>query len=550
MLAEGWLWLAVAAGPLLFGAVEPWSLFILQSLLVLFPLVCALTLPKSGESFLKAPFVPSLLFILALGLLQSLTPRPLLGPQVGLISTVDPSRTFAALVLYACYGAFLVCASRVLARAGAARRFAWLLFLLGAAIACLGLLQAAQGNKLIYGLRAVAPDRNPFGPYYNRDHAAALMAMALPIGAGLAYGRLSNWRRAGSFEAKANLAAQAALLALPLGALAAALYFISSRGATLGLAGAVTFVFLWSRATTARRKIALAAALLAAMALLVRPVLSRVDALAASGPSIATRVSMYKSGATLLSDSPLFGVGLGAFVSAFAPYRAASVGGMVDHLHCDWGEAALESGLVGLAALVIGFGLFLFNLGGPGKDSLDAGRRALRAAALVSVVACVLHGFVEFALRIPGNAVFFLAAAALAHAVDRGQPAAGPREGPRSALVAALAACAFAVLSGRRVPAVLADLREAGLPRSAAWAVLGRAPSSDYRFRLAQALLKRSEAEPARRAELLGAALIHARAGLLNDSASALGNRIMGEILSGLGRKGDALRHYQRASVG
>lgn len=526
MLAEAWLWLAVAAGPFMFGAVEPWSIFLLQALLVLFPLVCALTLPKSGESFLKAPFVPSLLFILALGILQYLSPRSLLGPQIGLLSTVDPPRTAAALVLYACYLAIPFFAPRVLARKGAVRRFAWLLFMLGAAIACLGLLQAAQGNKLIYGLRAVAPDRNPFGPYYNRDHAAALMSMALPIGAGLAFGQLSKWRRAASFEAKANLAAQTALFALPLGALAGALWFILSRGATLGLGCSMLLVFLWSRADTGIKKAVLVLALLGAGATLVRPLLSRVVAVeAAAGPSVATRISMYRSGAKLWQDSPLFGVGLGAFISAFSPYREKTVGGVVDHLHCDWGEAAIEIGLVGSIALIVGFCLFLLRSGNFGGTSGDAENRAVRAGALVAVVACVLHGFVEFGLRIPGNAVYFLAAAALAHAAERQDLKLVQGVNRRLELAPVLAACAFAVMT------------------------LGRAPSSDVSFNRASASLQSYQSEPARPIALLHSALAHAHSGIRFDSASPTGNRVTGSVLLLLGRGNDSRLFYEKASA-
>ena len=554
MLAEAWLWLVVASGPLLFGAVEPWSLFILQSLLVFFPLVCALSLPRSQESMLKAPFVPSLLVILALGGLQLLSPRPLLGPQTGLLSTVDPARTSAALVLYACYGAVLVCAPRVLARPGAGRRLAWMMFLLGSAIGCIGLLQTAQGNKFIYGLRVVAPDRNPFGPYYNRDHAAALMVMALPIGAGLAYGRLSLWRRAGSFEAKANLAAQTALLALPLGALGGALYFISSRGATLGLAGGTVLAFLWILAETRVKQAALVLLLLGGGAVVSRPVLARLASLdAATEPSVATRVSMYRSGAEIWKDSPLFGVGLGAFSSAFAPYWENPQEGQVDHLHCDWVEAAIESGLVGLGAIVVGFCLFLLNLGGMRMTALEVESGAVRMGALIAVGAGVLHAFVEFGLRIPGNAVFILTTVALAHVAGPKSNKAPGRAVWREALFPALAVCAFAVLAGRRLAAVLPEVREAGLTASAAFnrvVVQGRQPSSDYRFGLAQALARRAEAEPERRIELLRAALTQVRAGLLHDSANPAGHRIMAAILAALGRDNDALLHWRLAAFG
>lgn len=553
MIAEGWLWLIVVAGPVLFGAVEPWSLLILQTLLILFPLICALSLPRSEDSFLKAPLVPPLMVLLALGCLQLHSPRPLLGPQSVLLSTVDPARTSAALVLYACYGAVLICAPRVLARPGAARRLAWLMFLSGAAIACIGLIQAAQGNAVIYGFRVVAPDRNPFGPYYNRNHAAALMAMALPIGVGLAYGRIAAWRRSRSFEAKVNLSAQAALMSLPVCAIVGALSFISSRGATAGLAGGAGFALLWSLAATRIRKMALVAILLGAGIFVSRPLLARLPSLeTASGPSVATRISMYRSGTELWKDSPLFGVGLGAFMPAFAPYWEHPRDGAVDHLHCDWAEVALESGVLGLTAAIAGFCAFLFGLAGIRNAELDGEARALMAGALVAVVAGILHAFVEFSLRIPGNAVFFLAAAVLAGACGAKAAKPAPRGGWRGAIAPAAVVVAFLILTGLRLASVLPESRAAGLPLSEALnrvTVQIGGPSSDYRFTLAQAFIRRADSEPERRVELLRAALAQASAGLKHDPANPMGQRIMGAILAALDREGDARFHRRLEAI-
>src|SRR5207247_10539030 len=56
----------------------------------------------------------------------------------------------------------------------------------------------------------------------------------------------------------------------------------------------------------------------------------------------------------IVRGHPLFGTGLGAWLHAFRPYQAPPVeGGIWDHAHNDYLEAAAENGVVGVALMML-----------------------------------------------------------------------------------------------------------------------------------------------------------------------------------------------------
>lgn len=545
MWCEIALWVALALGPILFGAVEPWSLFALEGAILLAALGVFLIGRPRWRFALANPVSWALLAAVALGTLQLATARPVLGPQTALLSTVDPGATRAAVLLAASYGVFLASLSFVLTRAGAPRRLAWVLFLLAATVAAIGLVQDAQGDTLIYWIRAVAPDRRPFGPFYNRDDAASLLAMAAPIGTGLLVARLSQWKRQLEPSQKADIAAQAVLCLLPLAAILGGLYAIRSRGALAGLVGAAAVVGLLVAVKTKRAAFGIMLGLAALAATGAPSVARRLRALPIyDGASVATRVSMYRSSAKIIEDSPLFGIGLGALRTGFAPYRDRSLPAIVDHVHSDWLEAAVESGLPGAAAAFCCLALFAIAVARRTKEA-DLDSMAIALGALAAALTGAFHALVDFNLRIPGDAVFFLAACSLAYGAVR--PAAA--SAPASRSFAALPAAVLAALCAAAIPDVSGALRAGrvlGEPRLVATQRFAL-ETGNYRFAEAYVCWAAARAHPERATPLLHEALDQASAGLEFDSASVFGNHVMASILADLGRMQDARFYYSRS---
>jgi len=108
------------------------------------------------------------------------------------------------------------------------------------------------------------------------------------------------------------------------------------------------------------------------------------------------------------------GTGLRTFAQAYPMFETRYEPGLLDHAHNDYLEAMAESGAVGGGALIL-FAVtgvvwvFLRWLGR--RDPLA---RGIALGALLGVVALLLHSFTDFNLRIPANAVFFVALFALA----------------------------------------------------------------------------------------------------------------------------------------
>src|SRR5207302_10944091 len=77
-------------------------------------------------------------------------------------------------------------------------------------------------------------------------------------------------------------------------------------------------------------------------------------AAAAIDVSLASRLAVSAAGWAIVRDHPLFGTGLGSWLHAFRPYQAPPVeGGIWDHAHNDYLEAAAEHGVVGVALMML-----------------------------------------------------------------------------------------------------------------------------------------------------------------------------------------------------
>src|SRR5262249_4082819 len=150
--------------------------------------------------------------------------------------TCAPHDTRSAVILWCAYAALLWSVPRVLVTHHAARRYARLVFWLGAALAIQGMAQAASGGENLLWIR-YAPGLRSFGPCYNRDDAANLLLMALGAGLGVAW---SLRREEASPERSSSFVEAAGCAVIFLGLLAC-----GSRGALAAIApAAACLVFL------------------------------------------------------------------------------------------------------------------------------------------------------------------------------------------------------------------------------------------------------------------------------------------------------------------
>ncbi|HAM35200.1 MAG TPA: hypothetical protein DEB40_13015 [Elusimicrobia bacterium] len=441
---EGLLYALTFFGPLAFGGVEPWSRAALELSAFLMALACFLRgRPAVGAAGSAGWLFPAAVALL--GAAQTLAPICADAPRPAGPFTVCPHATGQAVLLWSAYAAVLYSVPRIIVTHRAARRYAWSLFLLGLLVAALGAAQAATSQDLIYWVRRTMPDTPPFGPYYNRDHAANLLLMSLAIGSGILLSRSRRWAAALPGELRRECLLAVGLLALfcaiALSHSRAALLAMPLAGCALALAGA-------DFAPGARRRRALIAAALSTLALVVFFAFAHVASGSAVGApmdrSVLGRLLIYSACWPRWLDSPWFGTGLGSFAALNGAYQDQALRGFVSHAHSDWLEFALETGASG-AALALAAAATAAAAGWRvWRRAKSREMRALIGGALAAAAAFAAHCLFEFNFQIPANAVIFfgligflLSAPAWADKQDKVPPCDPPDPAHGAAAVAA-----------------------------------------------------------------------------------------------------------------
>lgn len=408
---EGLLFALTAFGPFAFGCVEPWSRAALEIIIFLLALGVFLS-GRPAPTGLAAHLWLLPATIAALGVVQLLNPSAPDAPRSFWPSSASPHETEAAVLLWTAFAALLWSVPRVISNHEAARRYSQLLFGLGLALAALGFAQAAAGGGKLYGWRLVPEGASPFGPYYNRDHAANFLLMSMCAGIGVL---VSGFKRASAVDGplpgylRAQVASAGGVVFL-----FAAIAFCRARGAFLAmpLAAAAMALLASTFASRPSRRLAGAAASLAAAAVVVifayRHVIEGAEAGTVVEKAVISRLYIYADGARWLREAPLFGTGLGSFETVYPSYQNGDLRAVVEHAHSDWLQLALETGVFGLLLGLAGLAGFAWWGAGVWRSARSTEMRALIGGALAAAAAFAAHALVEFPFQIPGNATVVL----------------------------------------------------------------------------------------------------------------------------------------------
>ncbi len=130
-------------GPVAFGAVEPWSIFMIEAGATgLFALWIAKQVIQSEIRIRQNPL------FLSMGLFAFL-----IASQLIFRITAYPHATVSAALLYIAYAALCFLASQTLMRGSQARQLALIFSIYGAALASFALIQGISSNGKLYWLR-------------------------------------------------------------------------------------------------------------------------------------------------------------------------------------------------------------------------------------------------------------------------------------------------------------------------------------------------------------------------------------------------------------
>jgi O-antigen ligase len=256
------------------------------------------------------------------------------------------------------------------------------------------------------------------GTYVNKNHFAALMAMALPMVMALWAAEVVPPRnsrgellRDHPRHRDVKLARRLLLSAFVVIVVVALLFTRSRAGIACGLAAlsAASLSLVWKAGSFHARAVlvlvAVSAVLLGAYVGLT-PVLERFTANELS-VSYDARLRLGVATTSAALDFLPLGSGLGTFADVFPRYQAGAIPGFVDHAHNDYAEAFLEMGVAAIAAIALLAVAYVLRwralLGGRLSRSLGY----LQVGAGLGMLAMAAHGVFDFNFHIPGNALAF-----------------------------------------------------------------------------------------------------------------------------------------------
>jgi O-antigen ligase len=381
-------------GPLAFGAVEPWSIFVVEAGAALLLLLWVIRQAMSAElSVIGNPvFVPMLVFALLIAL------------QLATSRTAYRQETASAGLLYCAYGILCFLVIQVLRRTSQIQAATAMLTVYGFLLAGFALLQSLSSTSKLYWLRTPRSGGWIYGPYVNHNHYAGLMEMLAPLPLVFALTRRAH----GPQKVFAGLAA----------ALMASTIFLSgSRGGMLAFIAQMALlamIVIWQQ--KGRRKVAatLAIFLVVGIGLLawlgggeLSQRLASIHSETRTEISGGTRLDIDRDALKMFALKPVSGWGLGVFPDIYPQFRSFHTNFLINEAHNDYLQLLVEMGALGFATMLWFVGT-VYRQGAKKLASwVEDTNGAVALAVMLGVTGIMVHSFVDFNLQVPANAALF-----------------------------------------------------------------------------------------------------------------------------------------------
>jgi O-antigen ligase len=386
--------------PLAFGAVEPWAIFILESVSAfLFVIWAAGQMRASKITVLWNPAFPPMLAFVGIMFIQLLP---------GL--SAYRYATYSRLLLYVAYGlaAFLI--TQTLTRTRHLRALATALGIYGTAVAMFAILQSLSSTGKLYWFRSPRFGGWIYGPYVNHNHYAGLMEMLVPVPLVFAFSRYARGR-------ERWVGASAAAL------MAATIFLSGSRGGMVAFSAQMG-IFFWFLFRERRREgvaFLLGAFLLIAVGMVAwiggsqvtaRLLLSDTDHRTELTGN--TRLRIDGDVLQMFSKRPVLGWGMGTFEDVYPKFRSFYTNFLVDKAHNDYLQLLAEAGILGFACAIWFLSACLRRaLRNTHKWTSDV-NGPVALVAILGISGILVHSLVDFNLQIPANALLFYVLCAVA----------------------------------------------------------------------------------------------------------------------------------------
>jgi O-antigen ligase len=395
-------------GPLAFGAVEPWSILLVEVGSAALFLLWVGTQALQGEMKIRwnPVFLPMGLFGL------------LILSQLVFRRTAYPHDSESLALLYLSYGLLCFLAGQTLVRGSQARSLALIFSLYGAALAGFALIQGISSNGRLYWIRQPRMGGWIYGPYVNHNHYAGLMEMLIPIPLVLSLTRLA------SAKSRAAAAAAAAVMV-------GTIFLSGSRGGMMAIVAELVILaaLLVKQKRGLRTAIGIGVFLALVAALLVwvgGPELSK--RLATAGPShseIPSDIRSYinRDGFRMFLKKPVLGWGLGTFPVVYPEFRTFYTNFFVNEAHNDYLQLLVEMGLLGFGTMLWFLVTVYARATRKIRNWTGEMSGAVTLACVLGLSGILVHSAVDFNLQIPANAALFYVLCTIAAAEPFVQPA-------------------------------------------------------------------------------------------------------------------------------
>lgn len=377
-------------GPVAFGAVEPWSIFVVEAGSAALFLVWIAKQVLEGE--IRIRWNPLFLPMAVFGLL--------VVSQLAFHRSAYPHDTVSLALLYFSYAILCFLAGQALLKSSQARTLALIFSLYGAVLASFALIQGISSNGKLYWLRQPRMGGWIYGPYVNHNHYAGLMEMLIPIPLVLSLTKLASSK---------TRAAAAAVAAVMVGTI----FLSGSRGGMLAIIAELLIlaILLIKQKQGLGTAIGVGVFLVIVVGLLTwlggAELLRRTVGSTHAEITSDIRHNINRDGLTMFLKKPVLGWGLGTFPVVYPQFRTFYTNFFVNEAHNDYLQLLVEMGL-------LGFGTMLWFL-------VTLYRRAIRKighwtsdisgavtlACMLGLSGILVHSAVDFNLQIPANAALF-----------------------------------------------------------------------------------------------------------------------------------------------
>lgn len=381
-------------GPVAFGAVEPWSIFVLETVSVLLGLLWLAKQWISGK--IDILWNPLFLPMSGFGLLILL--------QLVLGKTAYRHDSISESMLYCAYGLLCFLATQVLVRASQARKIGVILAVYGFALAAFALVQGIAPNGKLLWIRQPRLGGWIYGPYVNHNHYAGLMELLIPIPLILSLSHMIH-------EKERTAAGVAAAV------MVGTIFLSGSRGGMIAIfveLVAFAVVLLRQKKVSYRIALAVSAFAIVLVSILVwvggKELTTRVSSISTEARteiSGGMRLSIDRDSLHMFRQKPLLGWGLGTFPIVYPEFRTFYTNFFVNEAHNDYLQLLAEMGVLGFG-LMLWFLVVLYRRAARkiGNWTTDVSS-AVTLACTLGLTGILVHSLFDFNLQIPANAAIF-----------------------------------------------------------------------------------------------------------------------------------------------